>query len=112
MISAENLINTKLRKINHAATGYSICDNLNNLLHSVGFNIPNSCSYIFDFIHACTPSQHNHAVELTQLPNTPALCGQAEPGPTRLLPNHLGLPQTNELGQCTLTSRYRPSTHQ
>ena len=25
---------------------------------------------------------------------------QAEPGPTRLLPNHLGLPQTNELGQC------------
>ena len=24
---------------------------------------------------------------------------QAEPGPTRLLPNHLGLPQTNELGQ-------------
>ena len=29
-------------QINHAATGYSICDNLNNLLHSVGFNIPNS----------------------------------------------------------------------
>ena len=27
---------------------------------------------------------------------------QAEPGPTRLLPNHLGLPQTNELGQCTV----------
>ena len=54
----------------------------------------------------------------TQLPNTPALCGQglhtrpAEPGPTRLLPNHLGLPQTNELGQCTLAGRYRSSTHQ
>ena len=26
---------------------------------------------------------------------------QAEPGPTRLLPNHLGLPQTNELEQRT-----------
>ena len=37
---------------------------------------------------------------------------QAEPGPTRLLPNHLGLPQTNELGQCILTGRYRPSSHQ
>ena len=37
---------------------------------------------------------------------------QAEPGPTRLLPNHLGLPQTNELGQCTLAGRYRPSKHQ
>ena len=37
---------------------------------------------------------------------------QAEPGPTRLLPNHLGLPQTNELGQCTLTGQYRPSSHQ
>ena len=37
---------------------------------------------------------------------------QAEPGPTRLLPNHLGLPQTNELGLCTHTSRYRPSSHQ
>ena len=37
---------------------------------------------------------------------------QAEPGPTRLLPNHLGLPQTNELGPCTPTGRYRPSTHQ
>ena len=37
---------------------------------------------------------------------------QAEPGPTRLLPNHLGLPQTNEVGQCTPTGRYRPSTHQ
>ena len=54
----------------------------------------------------------------TQLPNTPALCGkvytraQAEPGPTRLLPNHLGLPQINELGQCTPTGRYRPSSHQ
>ena len=36
---------------------------------------------------------------------------QAEPGPTRLLQNHLGLPQTNELGQCTLTGRYRPSSH-
>ena len=24
-------------------------------------------------------------------------CAQAEPGPTRLLPNHLGLPQTNDL---------------
>ena len=36
---------------------------------------------------------------------------QAEPGPTRLLPNHLGLPQSNELGQCTPTGRYRPSTH-
>ena len=54
----------------------------------------------------------------TQLPNTPALCGkvctraQAEPGSTRLLPNHLGLPQTNELRQCTLAGRYRSSTHQ
>ena len=37
---------------------------------------------------------------------------QDEPGPTRLLPNHLGLPQTNELGQCTLVGRYRSSTHQ
>ena len=37
---------------------------------------------------------------------------QAEPGPTRLLPNHLGLPQTNELGQCTPTGQYRPSSHQ
>ena len=37
---------------------------------------------------------------------------QAEPGPTRLLTNHLGLPQTNELGQCTLTGRYRPFSHQ
>ena len=37
---------------------------------------------------------------------------QAEPGPTRLLPNHLGVPQTNELGQCTPTGRYRPSSHQ
>ena len=37
---------------------------------------------------------------------------QAEPGPTRLLPNHLGLSQTNELGQCTHTGRYRPSSHQ
>ena len=37
---------------------------------------------------------------------------QAEPGPTHLLPNHLGLPQTNELGQCTPTGRYRPSSHQ
>ena len=37
---------------------------------------------------------------------------QAEPCPTRLLPKHLGLPQTNELGQCTPTGRYRPSTNQ
>ena len=37
---------------------------------------------------------------------------QAEPGPTRLLPNHVGLPQTNELGQCTPLCRYRPSSHQ
>ena len=37
---------------------------------------------------------------------------QAEPGLIRLLQNHLGLPQTNELGQCTPTGRYRPSTHQ
>ena len=37
---------------------------------------------------------------------------QAEPGPTRLLPNHLGLPQTNELGQRTHTGRYRSSSHQ
>ena len=36
----------------------------------------------------------------------------AEPGPTRLLPNHLGLPQTNELGQRTHTGRYRSSSHQ
>ena len=39
-------------------------------------------------------------------------CTQAEPGPTRLLPNHLGLPQTNELGQCTPTGQYCPSSHQ
>ena len=38
-------------------------------------------------------------------------CTQAEPGPTRLLPNHLGLPQTNELGQCTATGGYRSSSH-
>ena len=37
---------------------------------------------------------------------------QAEPGPTRLLPNHIGLPQTNELGQSTHTGRYRSSSHQ
>ena len=37
---------------------------------------------------------------------------QAELGPTRLLPNHLGLPQTNELGQCAPTGRYRLSSHQ
>ena len=37
---------------------------------------------------------------------------QAEPGPPRLLPNHLGMRQTNELGQCTLAGRYRSSTHQ
>ena len=37
---------------------------------------------------------------------------QAEPGPTRVLPNNLGLPQTNELGQCTPTGRYRPSSYQ
>ena len=37
---------------------------------------------------------------------------QAEPGPTRLLSNHLGLPQTNELGQRTHTGRYRCSSHQ
>ena len=37
---------------------------------------------------------------------------QAEPGPTRLLPNHLGLPQTNKLGQCTPAGRYRSSSHQ
>ena len=37
---------------------------------------------------------------------------QAEPGPTRRLPNHLGLPQTNELGQCTPTGRYCSSSHQ
>ena len=37
---------------------------------------------------------------------------QAEPGPTRLLPNHIGLPQTNELGQRTHTGRYRSSSHQ
>ena len=36
---------------------------------------------------------------------------QAEPGSTRLLPNHLGLPQTNELRQCILAGRYRSSTH-
>ena len=33
-------------------------------------------------------------------------------GLTRLLPNHIRLPQTNELGQCTSTGRYRPSSHQ
>ena len=33
-------------------------------------------------------------------------------GPTRPLPNHLGLPQTNELGQRTHTGRYRSSSHQ
>ena len=37
---------------------------------------------------------------------------QAEPGPTRLLPDHLGLPQTNKLGQRTDTGRYRSSSHQ
>ena len=37
---------------------------------------------------------------------------QAEPGPTRQLPNHFGLPQTNELRPCTLAGRYRSSTHQ
>ena len=28
---------------------------------------------------------------------------QTEPGPTRLMSNHIGLPQTSELGQCTPT---------
>ena len=37
---------------------------------------------------------------------------QTEPGPTRLLPNHIGLPQTNEPGQCTSTGQYRPTSHQ
>ena len=36
---------------------------------------------------------------------------QAEPDSTRLLPNHLGLPQTNELGECTPTGRNHPSSH-
>ena len=31
---------------------------------------------------------------------------------TRPLPNHLGLPQTNKLGQRTHTGRYRSSSHQ
>ena len=44
--------------------------------------------------------------------HTQGLRAQAEPGLTRLLPNHLGLLQTNELGQCTPTGRYRPSSHQ
>ena len=35
-------------------------------------------------------------------------CAQAQPGPTRLLPNHLGLPQTNELGQCNLLAGIAP----
>ena len=39
-------------------------------------------------------------------------CAQAEPGPTRLLPNHLGLPQTNELGQCTPAGRHRTYSQQ
>ena len=68
----------------------------------------------------CKASNSDPAVSpsATQLPNTPVLCGQglhtsaqAEAGPTRLLPNHLGLPQTNELGQCTPTGWYRPSSH-
>ena len=37
---------------------------------------------------------------------------QAEPGPTRLLPINLGLPQTYKLGQCTPAGRYRSSSHQ
>ena len=36
---------------------------------------------------------------------------QAEPDSTRLLSNPLGLPQTNELGECTPTGRNRPSSH-
>ena len=49
-----------------------------------------------------------------RLPCVGKVCtrAQAEPGPTRLLPNHLRLPQTNELRQCTLAGRYRSSTHQ
>ena len=49
-----------------------------------------------------------------RLPCVGKVCtrAQAEPGPTRLLPNHFGLPQTNELRQCTLAGRYRSSTHQ
>ena len=49
-----------------------------------------------------------------RLPCVGKVCtrAQAEPGSTRLLPNHLGLPQTNELRQCTLAGRYRSSTHQ
>ena len=35
-------------------------------------------------------------------------CAQAQPGPTRLLPNHLRLPQTNELGQCNLLAGIAP----
>ena len=33
---------------------------------------------------------------------------QTEPGPTRLLPNNLVLPQTNELGQCNLLAGIAP----
>ena len=49
-----------------------------------------------------------------RLPCVDKVCtrAQAEPGPTRLLPNHFGLPQTNEFRQCTLAGRYRSSTHQ
>ena len=49
-----------------------------------------------------------------RLPCVGKVCtrAQAQPGSTRLLPNHLGLPQTNELRQCTLAGRYRSSTHQ
>ena len=35
--------------------------------------------------------------------HTRGLRAQAEPGLTRLLPNHPGLPQTKKLGQCTPT---------
>ena len=49
-----------------------------------------------------------------RLPCVGKVCtrAQAEPGSTRLLPNHLGLPQTNELRQCTLAGWHRSSTHQ
>ena len=36
---------------------------------------------------------------------------QAERGPTRLQPNHPGLPQTNKLVQCTPAGRYHPLSH-
>ena len=45
-------------------------------------------------------------------PYTPPLAASSTQMTCASLPNNLGLPQTNKHRQCTLTGRYRPSSHQ